>query len=248
MKTKPSKAKKNHSEIKPRTCNILLKKFHLTKSKRKAKKEDIRTKFLRKHKSFIKNAEMKNHINMKSNNQSYKKHIRWQAFYLHWKKHKNILQDAVHSKNQPDINFAKRQYKGLITYNDEFACKYFNVKAVKTSFVYLVSYLFCDDEYKEISKILKINCKNRIKDKEGAWKDLRTYIYKTIAFCHDSEIPENFKDIEFFETVLKKSSYEDSDIDDLFAEDMPNLEDLCHQAKKIKFILNALKQMLFQKN
>ncbi|OMJ85742.1 hypothetical protein SteCoe_12869 [Stentor coeruleus] len=245
MKAKPAKAKNHHAEIKLRTCNMLLRKFYLEKSKRKAKKEDIRTKLLRKHKSFIKNTEKKNRINVKSKNTCYKKDIRWQAFYLHWKKYMNILQEAVDPKNQPDINFAKRRYEGPMTYNDEFVAKYFNIKAVKKSFVYLISYFFCDDEYKEISKILKIKCSNRIRDKESTWKELRTYIYKTIAFCDDLEIPENFGDTEFFESKLKGKNDVNSDIDDVFAEDTSNEQVIIPPLlpyKKSKLIFKCIKK------
>lgn len=179
------------STTRTRTSNKTCLLFELTRTKKNRcpKKEDIRTKLFRKHKSLINLASKDSKVSKFMQKLSNSKLDRWNDFYNDFLSNRFTLIEAVNQNAQPRINFAKdrQSFNKFITYNDKCIDEYFKISGFRRSFVLMLKFFFSELDIPELLNLLK--CQTRPdSQKRVAWIKMVKFIYKNIALLSKDEV------------------------------------------------------------
>ncbi|OMJ71684.1 hypothetical protein SteCoe_30030 [Stentor coeruleus] len=202
---------------KTRSDNKVCSRFILIKSKkgRSPKKEDIRTKLLRKHKSLINLARENFKVAKFTKGLSTKKLSKWNDFYNDFLSNRDRLIEAVNKERQPRINFAKpNQAKNkFTTYNDNCVHELLEIVGFKRSFVFMLNFYFCDFDIEKLQNLLK--CQTRpVCSKVSGWTELIKFIYKDIAMLPGEEVDRLVNLINYQEINNLPQVVDDFDMDE----------------------------------
>ncbi|OMJ85206.1 hypothetical protein SteCoe_13521 [Stentor coeruleus] len=150
---------------------------------RSLKKEDLRTKLFRKHKTFLLKV-LKSKAKVKKIEQTLgsSKLIKFKAFCTHYIENSYELVEVVKDEYQPRNNFALRDDSKHRSYNDKFTSEYFSKPMVKKSFILMLDYLFYEAKIDELSIMFKVEARDKANERKD-WTELIAFIYSSIAEC-----------------------------------------------------------------
>lgn len=183
---------------KKKTDNSICHLFFYPKSKtaRSLKKEDLRTKLFRKHKTFL-----LKFLNNKAKAKKCKQNLNpiklmyFNAFYEHYVENSHELTEASKKESQPRNNFSLKNRNKHRSYNDNYISEYLSNPEVKKSFILMLNYFFCEIKTDELSIMFNVEAKMKEREKED-WFKLIRFIYIAIGKCTDVEII-NYSSSEF---------------------------------------------------